>query len=153
MPKGVFNPFKAPEEIKPNFKSPTHDMYDTEVGGPEPKGGVRLDGDTHVLWFLETDLEEVPVRLGELFKDVAERHPEDLLRHGIHLVPLGDTYTTEPTESVLKTPQGRLHVYTGELKEGEDTEVLAFRRIAHTLHSISVPDILTKHNARIIVRK
>jgi hypothetical protein len=153
MPKGIFNPFKEPEKPKPKFKSPIQDLYDTEIGGSEPKGGVRLDGDTYVLWLLETLVEEVPSRLGALIQEVATAHPGQLLRYGIHLVPLGDTYATETTDSVLKTPQGRLHVHTGILKEGDDAEILAFRRIGHALHSINVPDILKKHNAKIIVRK
>lgn len=152
MTKGIFNPFVTPEKPKPNYKSPTLDMYDSEIGGPEPKGGVRLDGDSHVLWLKETNLDEVPQRLGEIFSDVAAKYPNKLVQYGINLIPLGLTYTTEKTDSVLKTPIGRLHVHVGENTEGQDIEILSFQRMAHALYAINVPDILTKHNAKIIVR-
>lgn len=152
MAKGVFNPFAPPEEKKQDFRSALdNNPLDTEFGQIE-KPGVRLDGDSFILELKETELKEVPTRLGSLIKDVASKHSAQLLRMGINLIPNGTTYQTEATDAVLATPQGKLHVHIGDKEETEDTEVASFRRIAYALHQINVPDILEKHKAKLIVR-
>jgi hypothetical protein len=146
MPKGIFNPYKKPEEKK-DFKSPLGDNpYDTEYGQREEN--IRLDGDSYVIEFKNTKLEEIPVRLINLVKDAMKQNTDYFHSQGITLIPKGEKYQTTSEEIILPTQEGQLCVYVGV----GGTEVEAFRRIGYTLHNLSVPTVLKTHNAKVIKR-
>ena len=145
MSKGIFNPYEAP---KKDFRAAVDDNpYDTEHGGPT-KGSVKLDGDSYILEFKDAELEDVPVRLGELIYTVIQSYRTHMLQHGINLVSLDSEHHPEEQEMSLPTPRGHLSVYVD--KEKNETEV--WRRIAYALHLLPLKETLAKHKAKILVR-
>ena len=149
---GVFNPFATPKEIQEERGSATaEEPFNTEWE-PVPKPTIRLDGDSYALELRELELDDVPQRLGSLFKEVQEHYKEDLQRHGITLSETKIDALEKPGIVTLDTPEGYLHVFVGTLSPESDTEVAAFRRMAYALGHTNVPTILKEHKAKVIVR-
>jgi hypothetical protein len=147
VPKGIFNPYKKPEEKKKNFKSPMgENPYDTEYGKREEN--IRLDGDSYILEFKNVQFEEIPGKLVNLIKDVLKNDQGYLRSQGINLISKDEKYQISAEEIILPTQEGQLCVYVG----AGGTEIEAFRRIGYALHQLSVPDILKKHHVKLIAR-
>lgn len=155
-PKGIFDPFgppQVPQEKPPERSVGNFDMTAAEeVGQTEPETNVRLDGGSYILELRDLEVDKVPERLGQLVKDVIEKHPEHMLQQGIQLLPRGSTFDTEEQDLILPTPVGYLVVYVGELDDDEQPEDAAYRRIAYSLLHLPINDILDQHQARVIVR-
>jgi hypothetical protein len=151
MPSGIFNPYaapKPPEEKKKNFQATT-DMknpYNSEYApGTVGRIDVSLDGDTYVVVFQNAKVETIAQRLGELMKDLATTHSEELRRYGIDF---GSSAPPTASELTLPTPLGVLRVDTG----GEKNEVVVYRRLGYALYRMNIAPILKKHAIRVFVR-
>ncbi len=142
MPKGVFNPFAEKKKHRPMGKA-------LEA----PLGDIKLDGDSYVLELKQLDVEDIPVRLGELLHDVMLNHKEVLVRHGIDILSRGDSRHLEENEVSLPTPVGHICVYVGapETDKPSATEVKVFRRIACALREVP-RNLLIKHKVSILER-
>ncbi len=153
MSKGIFNPYKE-KVVKKDFNAASNfaNPQDTEFG-EVPVGNIKLDGDSHVLELKEAELKDVPGRLGSLLKDVMEQHREVLIRHGIDILPRGDTRQLESNEVSLPTPAGHICVIISEasIEDKTKTEVEVFRRVACALREVP-RNLLVIHKARLIVR-
>ena len=152
MSDGIFNPFEEPKKPKKNFLGSTAETpLDTEFAEPGI-GDIRLDGGAYVIILKDTDIEEMEKRLGSLIEDMQKKHPEEMLRNGIKLLPLSSTYQAEDTETILKTPSGLLIVYIGTINK-EEIEDEAFRRLGYTLLQINDLPLLEEHNTQILSRR
>jgi len=146
MLKGIFNPYKKPRDKK-DFKSSTGDNpYDTEYGKREEN--IRLDGDSYVIEFKNAILEDIPLRLIQLIKEIAKDNHVYLASQGISVIPKSEKYQVSTEEIILPTQEGQLCIFVG--KGG--SEVDAYRRIGYALYNLSVPAILKKHNVKLIAR-
>lgn len=147
MTKGIFNPFRKPPPDKKNFQSPIgKEPYDTEYGAPEEN--IRLDGDSFVIEFQNTKLEDIPSKLANIISSVIQEHREFLNDYGIDLRPKSEQRPLEDGELVLPTQAGQLYVYVGL----EGTQIEAFRRIGYVLHKLPVSDILKNNRVKVIAR-
>jgi len=149
-PAGIFNPYREPEPTKedPKFlkKDPDPEMPPSELR-------VRLDGDSFGVSFGDIDSDEdevgeVAERLAKLLYEVNERFRAELRECGIKVLRPTIAYVAEPGEMVLRSKAAVIVVSTGIMQ----TEAVAFRRIAHALHSLPVTAILEKHKAKLHVR-
>lgn len=148
---GVYNPFAPPKKaFHPSTgKKPTNTEY-TE----EPLPDIRLDGGTHTIVLLKTNLENVPTRLGEIVSKVAEDQADALARAGI---AIGDSSCENPLWKAcvelapevvtLQTPHGPLSICTDEQNEDE-----AFQRLGQALSSLVSPKTFKEYNVKIVVR-
>jgi len=139
---GLHNPFAKPEPPKP-IPTFSDDFLYEEL--PRGSGYISLDGDSYALRFASATMENIKERLYALLYEVNQKHALFLQDNGIrvaeHLEP-------KSGELLLKTKDGDISIFSKE-----DNEVVAFRRIAYTLSQLSIPDILKKHNVKIIERR
>jgi hypothetical protein len=141
MATGIFNPYVEKKEPP-------------QPGGAEEviPGDIRLDGDSYVLELQQVDVKDIPARLGALLTDVMVDHRHVLVRHGIDILPRGETRQLEENEVSLPTPAGHLCVYIGDPEDDTvKTEVKVFRRIACALREVP-RKILVKNRAKILER-
>lgn len=152
MHSGIKNPFVKPKQ---KFKASTgKDPLNTEFTGGT-KGDIRLDGGSHVIVLKNTDLEDIPARLGALFAAIQEQHQSSLAgQHGIALSPQQPTSPDwqayrrlSNTHVALPTPQGSLFICADEEDEDE-----AFRRMGRALQNLPVHSILQQQKIQLIVR-
>ena len=141
MATGIFNPYV--EKKKPPVPG------DLEKVIP---GDIRLDGDSYILELQQVDVKDLPARLGALLKDVMVDYSHVLMRHGIDILPRGETRQLEENEVALPTPEGHICVYVGKSEDGPvNTEVKVFRRIACALREVP-RKILVKNKAKVLER-
>jgi len=141
MATGVFNPYIE--------KKKQPEPGDSEEIIP---GDIRLDGDSYVLELRQVDQKDLPARLGALLRDVMMDHSHVLMRHGIDILPRGETRQLEENEVSLPTPAGHICVYVGDVKDDPvNTEIKVFRRIACALREVP-RKILAKNRAKVLER-
>jgi len=146
MPKkvpGIFNPFAKKKKPKKNPKSSLEEVNEAE--GIYVPPSVTLDGDSYGITFIGLDdPKDAASKLVKLIVEINKTHPEELNRRGIYV-----NKKCEPDELLLKDGDESITVYVGN---DTQTEIPAYRRIAHTLLSIPVRELLVENQVSLYER-
>jgi hypothetical protein len=135
QPTGIFTPFNTPSDLKKI---------------PEENQSTTL----HIMPYILTlpgSTKNIPTILGQLIAKLQLTETSALLRYGIKLIPRGDTYAVNSTETLLTTPVGHLCIDLNT-ETPTNTETQALIKICAALEYINKPKVLQELNI-ILVKK